>query len=108
MAEDVAKAQVILFSGFWINILEPDVSLTALTVDLPLTVDRQNYVIRKLSTSSIWRTRQTKISLNETSCVQGQSKAIPAPSGSKEPETKTLQRTRRATWGALGPRAPLW
>jgi hypothetical protein len=42
------------------------VLLTALTVDLPLTVDRQKQVIRKLLTSSIWRACQTKNPLNES------------------------------------------
>jgi hypothetical protein len=48
-------------------------TLTALTVDLPLTVDRKKYVVRKLLTSSVWRAVQTKNPLNESSCVQGQS-----------------------------------
>jgi hypothetical protein len=55
------RPAVLSFSGISIIFPRRDVSLTALTGDFPLTVDRQKYVIRKLLPSSLWRARQTVI-----------------------------------------------
>jgi hypothetical protein len=70
---------------FWSRMLP----LTALTVDLPLTVRPRIYWSLE---SSIWRARQTSNPLNASSCVPGQKYSRNTAVGRIRPKVKSTAR----------------